>query len=765
MSLYRVLVFFVGWIAIAQDLPPNSTPLTIPGDLSTQMVAGIDRFLEKQTEIEKGERAKYWKRDFSSGEAYEKSITTNRFTLRRIIGALESRIPFTALELVSTSSSPGKIAESETYEVYFIRWPVLEGVTGEGLWLKQKSKSKATIIALPDADQTPEMIAGIELGIAEQSQYGKKLAEAGCDVIIPELINRSDTFSGTASFNRFTNQPHREWIYRQAFELGHHIIGYEVQRVLALVDWLKRDSQKVGVLGYGEGGLIAFYSAAIDPRIDSTLVSGYFGPREKLWSEPIYRNVFSLLHTMGDAEIASLIAPRLLIIEYSESPQVSGPPAPAEGRSGAAPGQIHTSERYAVEEELNRARGFFPRTFETRFELVFGQEGTPVLPGSKEALESLLKPLSVTLTEKPQPLRIAMGYAADSQARQKEQVSELVNFTQGLLDQCERLRDERLWRPLAKATAEEWPEKISSYKSELWNDVIGKFNVAALPLNARARLVYDEPKWKGYDIVLDLWPDVFAWGVLCIPKDLQAGEKRPVVVCQHGLEGLPRDTIEGPEKTSGYQYYKAFTARLAERGYITFAPHNPYRGQDKFRVLQRKANPLGKSLFSIILAQHEQILSYLQSLPFVDSKRIAFYGLSYGGKTAMRVPALLDRYCLSICSADFNEWIKKNATTRSPYSYMFSGEYEMPEFNLGNTYNYGDMAALIAPRPFMVERGHDDTVAPDTWVAHEFARVQYRYTKLGIGDRAEIEVFNGPHTINGDGTFKFLDKHLKWPEK
>ena len=91
--------------------------------------------------------------------------------------------------------------------------------------------------------------------------------------------------------------------------------------------------------------------------------------------------------------------------------------------------------------------------------------------------------------------------------------------------------------------------------------------------------------------------------------------------------------------------------------------------------------------------------------------------------------------------------------------------HEMPEFNLGNTYNYGDMAALIAPRPFMVERGHDDTVAPDTWVAHEFARVQYRYTKLGIGDRAEIEVFNGPHTINGDGTFKFLDKHLKWPEK
>ena len=36
---------------------------------------------------------------------------------------------------------------------------------------------------------------------------------------------------------------------------------------------------------------------------------------------------------------------------------------------------------------------------------------------------------------------------------------------------------------------------------------------------------------------------------------------------------------------------------------------------------------------------------WLATLPFVDAKRIGFYGLSYGGKTAMRVPALLDRLC------------------------------------------------------------------------------------------------------------------------
>jgi len=150
--------------------------------------------------------------------------------------------------------------------------------------------------------------------------------------------------------------------------------------------------------------------------------------------------------------------------------------------------------------------------------------------------------------------------------------------------------------------------------------------------------------------------------------------------------------------------------------------------------------------------------------PFVDPQRIGFYGLSYGGKTAMRVPTVLDRYALSICSADFNEWILKNVTTDSPYSYMFTIEYEMPEWNLGHTFNYAEMAALIAPRPFMVERGHDDGVAPDEWVAYEFAKVRRLYAKLGIPEKTEIEFFNGPHSINGAGTFKFLHRHLNWPE-
>jgi hypothetical protein len=162
---------------------------------------------------------------------------------------------------------------------------------------------------------------------------------------------------------------------------------------------------------------------------------------------------------------------------------------------------------------------------------------------------------------------------------------------------------------------------------------------------------------------------------------------------------------------------------------------------------------------------NQRTLEWLGGQPFVAPAHIAFYGLSYGGKTAVRVPPLLPNYALSICSADFNEWILKNTSVEQPFSYMFTQEYEMPEFNLGNTFNYAELAGLMAPRPFMVERGHHDGVSIDEWVAYEYAKVRRLYTRLGIPQRTAIEFFDGPHQIHAVGTFEFLHRFLNWPAR
>ena len=745
----------------AQPLP-GTEPLTTQGDLAAQMVEGIDRFLTKETSAALARREERWKRDFSSREAYENSLAPNRQRLRDLIGVVDSKRLTDGFVLDATTERPSLVASTATYEIHAVRWPVLPGVNGEGLLFEPKTEPKANVIALPDADWSPEMLAGLAPGAPESSQFARRLAENGCRVLVPVLIDRKDTWSGHPGI-RYTNQPHREFIYRMAYELGRHIIGYEVQKVLAAVDWFDRERphKQLGVIGYGEGGLLAFFSAAIDTRIDATVVSGYFGSAGETWRQPIYRNVWGYLSEFGDEGLASLVAPRTLVVEASDAPKISGPPAESGQRRGAAPGVIETPAAASVLRTESRVRPVFTRLSASDRFSVLVSAGTSFPPGGEEALRLFLQGLGVEPILQPAaspPEDQRPGF--EPGPRLKRQFDELVEHTQQVLRQAEFTRRD-FWNKADTSSPGNWERSTEWYKTYFWEEVIGRFLDPAEPLRPRSRLTYETPKWKGYEVVLPVWPDVFAYGILLVPKDLQPGECRPVVVCQHGLEGRPQEVVD---PASDSRHYHRFGARLADRGFIVFAPQNPYIGRDKFRVLQRKANPIKKSLFSVIIGQHQRILEWLKTLPYVDSGRIGFYGLSYGGKTAMRVPSVLDDYALSICSADFNEWIWKNASSIHRHSYVYTGEYEMFEFNLGNTFNYAEMANLIAPRPFMVERGHHDGVAPDEWVAYEFAKVRRQYTALSIADRAEIEFFDGPHTIHGVGTFEFLHRHLDWPQ-
>src|SRR5262249_2557082 len=161
-------------------------------------------------------------------------------------------------------------------------------------------------------------------------QYARILAENYVRVLVPTLIDRRDEYSGNPRLGRMTNQPHREFVYRMAYEMGRHIIGYEVQKVLAAVDWFARTSPglKIDLWVYGEGGLIAMCSGACDQRIFSTLVSGHFYPREGVWREPIYRNIWGFLREFGDAELFLLAGspsvPRPIFVEFHPGPEVPG---------------------------------------------------------------------------------------------------------------------------------------------------------------------------------------------------------------------------------------------------------------------------------------------------------------------------------------------------------------------------------------------------------------------------------------------------------
>src|SRR5262249_35449978 len=162
----------------AQTPLPGTKPLTAEGDLAAQMVAGIDKYLMREIAASVEKRKEYWKPDFSSPEAYPKSVQPNRERLARILGVVDKRLPVHDLEYVSTTRADSLVAETDRYRVYAVRWPVLRGVDAEGLLLEPRTKPRACVVALPDADWTPEMLVGLAPGVPKESQFARRLAES-----------------------------------------------------------------------------------------------------------------------------------------------------------------------------------------------------------------------------------------------------------------------------------------------------------------------------------------------------------------------------------------------------------------------------------------------------------------------------------------------------------------------------------------------------------------------------------------------------------
>jgi dienelactone hydrolase len=719
---FLILSVFSAALPCVGAVFPGASPLGMDlsgAQRSQAMVAGIDRLALRLMKERAG------------------SQSPDRARLREILGVVDERAPAQPQWLEGPGQGP--LLERPNVVVRRLRWQSLPGLWAEGLWVAPKGPASQRWILIPD------------VGSNAESLVNEALLSSGAEVLIVQLLDRGHEHSVNPRFGVRTDVGHREWIYRQTYLQGRHVMGLELQAVLSWVDEChRRGASRIWLGGECEGGRLALLAAALDERISGVHCSGGFGPQQEIWAQPLDRNLFGVLLGHGDWQIAALLAPRVLSLGADTGAGWS-PPQVVDGgiRRIAAPGGVMPVQERLREEELDRALKLAPSLKVMR----------PRVSGLAAAMAAMSDG-AMRLPEIDGKGKLALP---NDEGRMQRLVRGMERWAQEQLAIGERRRQAEFWQPLPLQSAPQFAQFVEKQRQRLWQEVIGRLPDPDRGPAPRTRLLETRRGIEVHEVVLDVYDGVFAWGLLCLPADLHAGQKRPVVVCQHGLEGLPEDVLNEDAGSRAHAAYKAFALRLAEQGFITFSPHNPYRGMHDFRTLQRKLNPVGLTLYSVINAQHQQILRWLKSLPMVRADRIGFYGLSYGGKSAMRTPACLPDYCLSICSGDFNEWVRKCVSLDMPSSYVHTHEYEIWEWNLGQSFNYAEMAALIAPRPFMVERGHDDGVGRDEWVNYEYAKVRQLYDKLGLGSLTEIEHFDGPHTIHGRGTFEFLRLHLRAP--
>jgi len=720
--------------------------------------AELENYFNSEIRRQRKEFEEKWLQGAVSPTLIHSLVQSKRLRLLEMIGAQVERNPITKVREKT-------VGAEDKYWVKTAEWTAftLDGQSNPiTVWcivlIPKREGPLPAIVALPDAMETPDMISGLSVSTFSNHQFAKRLAENGYVALVPLLILR-ENFSGVSSSPPVDD---RQWLFSLGFQVGQHVIGAEVLKVLSCIDYLQQlkvvDASRIGLYGAGQGGLSALYSAASDERIRAVAVLDHFGNPDPFYKKvvdsdrwgvpsfmiPMDQTVWGIEKEFGHAEIASLVAPRHLIIASSR--------------------QENNNRLRQIESELKTAREFYQRLGSTvqieRITLSPSENSGGPHQAILQALNRDFQPAkSVILEGKSGHCRISqadMDRVRNAQFRQLEQAySILVANSYG-----ER---KKRWSQVNQSSLEHYYASTEA-KLNAYFDFIGRYPAPSMPLRAFSKRIaeYETEKFSGYHLSVEVYPGVSAYGILLLPKGLKAGERRPVVITQHGMNGGPQYAI-GLTDASQDQYYHRFGKRLAEQGYVVFAPM--ICTQDKRRYeLAQKAALLGKTIVGLELRKISRVIDFLGTVPSVNSSLMAFYGLSWGGFTSIWLSPGEPRLTAVITSGHFNDWSVKTTSSYLATSYLRHGcALDFYVFDVLNHFDHSDLASLIAPRPYFIEIGDQDSVnvRPYRLIEMEMEEVASVYKALGIRERFTKGEFQGPHTIHGVESFSFLAHWLK----
>ena len=275
-------------------------------------------------------------------------------------------------------------------------------------------------------------------------------------------------------------------------------------------------------------------------------------------------------------------------------------------------------------------------------------------------------------------------------------------------------------------------------------------------------------------VVYQSEPDVWVSAYLLRPRQ-PPSVPRPAVLALHGhggrwgkgqVAGAGEEHPTVAEHIESYQY--DYGLQFARRGYVVlcpdarvfgeravgyWAPGDPPRTGDPCDRAGNKASLLGYSLLGLTVWDDRRGIDYLQSRPDVDGRRIGVVGLSLGGTRTTYVAALDERPRATVISGYLNTF------WRYALEKALCGGQFVP--GLLRWAELPDVAALIAPRPLLIEAGLQDQGFPVEGSREAQRTVARAYELLGATDALWRDEFDGGHRWSGRLAYAFMDRYLK----
>ena len=325
----------------------------------------------------------------------------------------------------------------------------------------------------------------------------------------------------------------------------------------------------------------------------------------------------------------------------------------------------------------------------------------------------------------------------------------------------------RRFRTPTTVEATSWQNWRTAFRAGLWERLGGQPHETT-PLTVEHGPVTERRGYRREYITFESEPGVVVPAWVLIPEGLTAPSPAVIAVHGHGygVDDIVGINADGTDRDTPVGYHKDFAVELCRRGLVVIAPemlsfgrrrepadqqvdpgHSSCRYPALWGIMQ------GRPLLGRRVRDTLRTLDVLAARPEADPARIGIMGISGGGMVSLFAAALEDRLRAAVISGYLATFRGSILAVEHCLCNFVPGILEDAEMY--------DIAALIAPRPLLIEAGTRDDIFPLPAVEEAYRHLERVYGAFEAVEHLDKDVFEGDHQISGAKAYDFLHDRLR----